>query len=381
MELSEAARSRPLRLAVAFSVATASAVLAVAASALPPGPHPTRIRCETACAGPRTATGGSLIRWTGAHLSKVTAVAFRVAGGGRVSVAPRAVAKRSLKAVVPAGRRVVSGRPVLRARGGHRATAPGRLRVVPSSGIPAPGSFKLIHASVSPQPAFFDAPVRLGYRFRARGRAGISVRVVRARTGEVVREWTRRGVTPYARHALTWNGTASGGGYVRSGRYVLRVGRTRGRRRAGARFRLHDAEFPVRGPHGFGGAEQRFGAPRSGGRVHQGQDTFAACGTREVAAVGGRVQARGYDPVLYGNWLVIDGRGTTTDYRYAHMIAPTPLHTGERVSTGQTVGRVGKTGNARTVGCMLHLEIWPHGWERGSPIDPLPFLLRWDRYS
>jgi murein DD-endopeptidase MepM/ murein hydrolase activator NlpD len=100
-----------------------------------------------------------------------------------------------------------------------------------------------------------------------------------------------------------------------------------------------------------------------------------------VAAVGGRVQARGYDSVLYGNWLVIDGRGTTTDYRYAHLIAPTPLHTGERVSTGQTVGRVGKTGNARTVGCMLHLEIWPHGWEHGSPIDPLPFLTRWDRYS
>ena len=135
------------------------------------------------------------------------------------------------------------------------------------------------------------------------------------------------------------------------------------------------------GPHSFGGAEQRFGAPRNGGRIHQGQDTLAACGTREVAAVGGRVQARGYDPMLYGNWLVIDGRGTNTDYRYAHLIAPTPLHTNERIRTGETVGRVGRTGNARTVGCMLHLEIWPQGWEHGSPIDPLPLLERWDRYS
>ena len=42
----------------------------------------------------------------------------------------------------------------------------------------------------------------------------------------------------------------------------------------------------------------------------QGQDVFAACGTPVVAARGGRVQARGSDPVLYGNWVVIDGRGT-----------------------------------------------------------------------
>ncbi len=93
------------------------------------------------------------------------------------------------------------------------------------------------------------------------------------------------------------------------------------------------------------------------------------------------MEARGYDPVLYGNWLVIDARGTTTDHRYAHLIAPTPLHTHEHVSTGQLVGRVGRTGNARTVGCMLHFEVWPHGWERGSPVDPLPLLRRWDRYS
>jgi len=380
VELSEAA-GLPLRLALPVLVAAGFAALAAEAYSLPPGPHPTRIRCEQACAGPRAATGGSLIRWSGAHLSKVRAVAFPAAGRSRVSVAPTDAAKRSLSALVPTAAGVTSGRPILRARGGHRGAAPSRLRIVPTSRIPAPGSFRLLHAGASPRPAFFGAPVRLHYRFRARGRAGVSIRIVRARTGEVVREWTRRGVTPYARHALRWNGTASGGGYLRSGRYVLHVGRTRGRRRAGARFRLYDAEFPVRGPHSFGGAEQRFGAPRSGGRIHQGQDTFAACGTGEVAAVGGRVQARGYDPVLYGNWLVIDGRGTTTDYRYAHLIAPTPLHTGERVSTGQTVGHVGRTGNARTVGCMLHLEIWPHGWVHGSPIDPLPFLQRWDRYS
>jgi murein DD-endopeptidase MepM/ murein hydrolase activator NlpD len=239
----------------------------------------------------------------------------------------------------------------------------------------------LLHAAVAPRPAFFDRPARISYRVAARGRPDVALRIVRARTGETVRRWVRRDVAPHARHVIRWRGTAEDGGYLRSGRYVLRVGHPKSHGQRGSRFRLYDATFPVRGSHSFGGAEQRFGAPRSGGRVHQGQDTFAACGTREVAAVGGTVQARGYDPVLYGNWLVIDGRGTTTDYRYAHLISPTPLHTHERVSTGQPVGRVGRTGNARTVGCMLHLEIWPRGWERGSPIDPLPLLRRWDRYS
>ena len=45
------------------------------------------------------------------------------------------------------------------------------------------------------------------------------------------------------------------------------------------------------------------------------------------------------------------------------------------------LGRIGKTGNARTVGCQLHFEVWPWGWERRHPVDPLPILRRWDRWS
>jgi peptidase M23-like protein len=372
-------RRAPVRLAAALTAASAVAGLATA-SALPPGPQPTRIRCERACGGLRVAIPGSLVRWTGAHLSNVVAVDFPVAGDGRASAAPVRAARQSLKAIVPTGERVEGGRPTLRSADGRRAAAPGRLRIVSRSRIPAPGSFRLLDAGVAPRPAFFDAPARLHYRFRSRGRAAVAVTVVRARRGETVRRWVRRRVTPYARHTLRWNGTA-GGGRLRSGRYVVRVGRPGERAGPGSRFRLYDAEFPVRGAHGYGGPVQRFGAPRSGGRVHQGQDVLAACGTKEVAAVGGHVQARGYDPVLYGNWLVIDGRGTSTDYRYVHLLAPTPLHTGERVNTGAPVGRVGRTGNARTVGCMLHLEVWPSGWLHRSPIDPLPLLRRWDRYS
>ena len=97
---------------------------------------------------------------------------------------------------------------------------------------------------------------------------------------------------------------------------------------------------------------------------------FASCGTRVVAARGGKVQARGSDPVLYGNWVVIDGRGTQTDYRYAHFLHPASVHDGERVRTGERIGRVGKTGNARTVGCQLHFEVWPHGLGARPPHRP-----------
>ncbi len=41
--------------------------------------------------------------------------------------------------------------------------------------------------------------------------------------------------------------------------------------------------FPVQGPHGTRGAIGEFGAPRSGGRTHEGFDVVAACGTELVA--------------------------------------------------------------------------------------------------
>jgi murein DD-endopeptidase MepM/ murein hydrolase activator NlpD len=96
-----------------------------------------------------------------------------------------------------------------------------------------------------------------------------------------------------------------------------------------------------------------------------------------VAVVTGRVRRTGYDPVLYGNYLEIHGQGEERSYFYAHLRQPPIVHRGERVWAGQRVGAVGKTGNARTVGCQLHFEIHVHG----VPVDPEPELRRWDRYS
>ena len=133
----------------------------------------------------------------------------------------------------------------------------------------------------------------------------------------------------------------------------------------------------MQAPHGTRGAIGEFGAPRSGGRTHEGFDIVASCGAPLVAVRGGRVRSTGYDPVLYGNYLLIHGEGERRSYFYAHLRRPAVVHGGERVFTGERVGAVGETGNARTVGCHLHFEIHVDG----IPVDPEPALRRWDAYS
>jgi len=135
--------------------------------------------------------------------------------------------------------------------------------------------------------------------------------------------------------------------------------------------------FPVHGPHGVRGAIGEYHAPRSGGRIHEGFDVTAACGTHLVAVRNGRVLRRGFDPVLYGNYLLIHGEAERRSYFYAHLSAPASVGRGEEVLEGKTVGRVGETGNAVGTGCHLHFEIRA----RGVAIDPEPSLRRWDRYS
>ena len=129
--------------------------------------------------------------------------------------------------------------------------------------------------------------------------------------------------------------------------------------------------------HGERGAVGTFHAPRNGGRIHEGFDITAACGARLVAVRNGRVLSRGFDPVLYGNYLLLHGEGERRSYFYAHLSQPAAVGRGERVWEGETVGVVGETGNAAGTGCHLHFEIR----ERGVPVNAEPSLRRWDRYS
>ena len=71
---------------------------------------------------------------------------------------------------------------------------------------------------------------------------------------------------------------------------------------------------------------------------------------------------------------IVRGEQTQRDYWYAHLLRTPRLRVGDRVSTGQRIGLIGATGNARTIGCHLHFEIR----SRGRPIDPRPELHAWD---
>jgi murein DD-endopeptidase MepM/ murein hydrolase activator NlpD len=133
----------------------------------------------------------------------------------------------------------------------------------------------------------------------------------------------------------------------------------------------------VRGPHGVRGGVGAYHAPRSGGRINEGFDITAGCGTPLVAVRNGRVLALAYDPVLYGNYLLLHGEGEERSYFYAHLPRPAPVRRGERIWEGERVGAVGESGNAAGLGCHLHFEIHRHG----VAIDPTPELRRWDRYS
>jgi murein DD-endopeptidase MepM/ murein hydrolase activator NlpD len=261
----------------------------------------------------------------------------------------------------------------------------------PAGEAPSAGALSLISAQTTPRKSFFYGFRYPSVRFSiasTQQQNDLQVDVVNS-AGEVARSFYRNDVEPNAEVRIRWDGTTSEGRPARNGRYSFRI-EPQGGSEVAARattsseplslgFALYGYAFPILGPHEFGGAAGRFGAGRSG-HTHQGQDTMADCGIPLVAARGGTVQYSGYQYAA-GNYVVIDGKGTTFDFMYAHLAEPSPLKTGDQVRTGQPIGIVGDTGDASA--CHLHFEIWeaPGWYEGGSPIDPLPYLEKWDAYS
>lgn len=127
--------------------------------------------------------------------------------------------------------------------------------------------------------------------------------------------------------------------------------------------------FPVEG-RGMRAIGSVFGAPRDGGRRrHHGVDIFAPRGTPVLSASDGRVAA--VDVTRLGGkvvWVRDTERGA--NFYYAHLDSQ-DVQRGQAVRTGDTLGRVGNTGNARTTPPHLHFGIYRRG---EGPIDPAPFL-------
>ena len=238
--------------------------------------------------------------------------------------------------------------------------------------------FVVSDASVTPQQAYVAGrPVAIAFTVAAPEPLALAVDVVREKTATPVRRLGVAAAAPGAEQRLSWDGLTGGGDVAPGGRYRIRVRAADGGAHNAGEFELHSHAYPIRGRHADRGAAGAFGVPRSGGRVHQGFDVFAACGTPVVAARGGTVRRVVYDPVLYGNLVVIRGAHTHRDYWYAHLLRAPRLRAGDHVRTGARIGSVGATGNARTIGCQLHFELRP----RGVPIDPAPELHAWDAWS
>jgi murein DD-endopeptidase MepM/ murein hydrolase activator NlpD len=248
-----------------------------------------------------------------------------------------------------------------------------------AAGAASAADFRLASASVKPREAFFDGPggVAVVFRFEANGPADVSVRIAGAGAGEV-RRIELKDLEPGPQHELAWNGVSRSGGPAPEGAYRVLIGTSGSDLALAGRVTLRGHRYPILGRHGFRGAVGRFGAARTGGRRHQGFDVLARCGTPLVAARGGTVVRRRYDPRLDGHFVVVSGRKEGMTYRYSHLASPAKVRKGERVSTGQRIGFVGRTGNARTTPCHLHFELRKRG---GRFVDPEPHLRRWDRYS
>jgi hypothetical protein len=147
---------------------------------------------------------------------------------------------------------------------------------------------------------------------------------------------------------------------------------------------IRDIEFPVDGPHTL---TDTFGAPRSGGRVHEGVDILADKMVPLVSAVDGVVHLITMEERDWGFGVFIrDADGYS--YRYIHVNNDTPgtddgqggalyafpatIFRGAKVSRGQLVGWVGDSGNAENVTPHLHFEVRTRN---GVAIDPYPSLL------
>ncbi len=133
---------------------------------------------------------------------------------------------------------------------------------------------------------------------------------------------------------------------------------------------IREITFPVAGDVYF---TDTYGAPRSGGRVHEGVDLMGDKMTPLVAAVDGTITFLRHDTSnLSGNMLTItDADGYL--YHYIHLNNDTPgtddaanrydqafgpgIEEGVEVVAGQLVGYLGDSGNAESTGAHLHFEI------------------------
>jgi murein DD-endopeptidase MepM/ murein hydrolase activator NlpD len=366
-----------------------------------PLPVISSVKCVSMCSGKTRVQAGGTLRVAGKRLRSVRTVVFNGSSSTTsddVKARVRPSATRAFRVKVPYS--AASGTLSVLKSATVGSEPSDRIAVLPppppeqsaeltpSTGPRDPGAPALETGISSGRVYVAGTAVRFSYRVNSDEPVPVTVELVRAENEAIIRTWNPGAVEPNTVHTIRWTGkTASGA--AKAGRYVFRVtaqssdgalarssSTTDATRDA---FDLFSHIFPIRGRHDYGSAGSRFGSGRSG-HSHQGQDVFAKCGTKLVAARAGTVKFNQYHSAA-GYYVVVDGYKSQFDYVYMHLQERSPFRTGDKLRTGQMLGRVGDTGNAQ--GCHLHYEMWsaPGWYDGGNPFDPYRFLKAWDAWS
>lgn len=115
-----------------------------------------------------------------------------------------------------------------------------------------------------------------------------------------------------------------------------------------------------------------------GRRMHQGIDITGVPGVNingatVVAARAGTVELVGWHSSFGQQVIINHGNGIRTRYAHLQSNSTSGITRGQQVRAGQTIGRVGRTGNA--TGPHLHFEVIVNG----IPQNPLNFVSRYSR--
>ena len=130
------------------------------------------------------------------------------------------------------------------------------------------------------------------------------------------------------------------------------------------------AEKPVKRAEFTSGFGVRSDPFKGYAAMHAGIDLSGPHGTPIYATADGVVSNAGWNSGGYGNLIKIEhGRGIET--RYGHLSAIL-VHSGDRITRGQLIGRMGSTG--RSTGNHLHYEVRIDG----RAVNPIPFMKSTD---
>ena len=244
------------------------------------------VACATDCDG-KAAAIGSTVELTGTGLAEVEKVKFSSDGEKRAKAEPENVEDELVEVVVPEG--AITGPPRVIDTERNKSTSPVDLEISgtepsdpsdPGAGTgDKPGDTSPDGISVDPDKGFFKGKREATAHIS--GGSVSEVEVVSAADGTTVATVPVEPATDGSEATASWDGVTETGEVAPNGRYEFRAGSGGD----SAAFEQYDHIFPINGKHTYGDG---IGA----GRGHQGQDVFADCGTKLVAARAGKVELK-----------------------------------------------------------------------------------------